>query len=113
MMNQSQTQTAIRGTKGYVAPEWFLNLPITTKVDVYSFGVVLLEVICCRRSVDMENFSEERAILTDWFMTATSKESGIRLLTTKWRPCMRKQSWKGLSWLLFGAFKKTLFFDPL
>ncbi|XP_024159152.1 G-type lectin S-receptor-like serine/threonine-protein kinase RLK1 [Rosa chinensis] len=66
MMNQSQTQTAIRGTNGYVAPEWFRNLPITTKVDVYSFGVVLLEVICCRRSVDMENVSEERAILTDW-----------------------------------------------
>ncbi|KAM5582505.1 G-type lectin S-receptor-like serine/threonine-protein kinase RLK1 [Rosa sericea] len=66
MMNQSQTQTAIRGTKGYVAPEWFRNLPITTKVDVYSFGVVLLEAICCRRSVDMENVSEERAILTDW-----------------------------------------------
>nr|XP_011470813.1 PREDICTED: G-type lectin S-receptor-like serine/threonine-protein kinase RLK1 [Fragaria vesca subsp. vesca]XP_011470814.1 PREDICTED: G-type lectin S-receptor-like serine/threonine-protein kinase RLK1 [Fragaria vesca subsp. vesca] len=66
MMNQSQTQTAIRGTKGYVAPEWFRNMPITTKVDVYSFGVVLLECICCRRSVDMENVSEESAILTDW-----------------------------------------------
>ncbi|PRQ35344.1 putative protein kinase RLK-Pelle-SD-2b family [Rosa chinensis] len=66
MMNQSQTQTAIRGTKGYVAPEWFRNMAISTKVDVYSFGVVLLEVICCRSSVDRENVSEERAILTDW-----------------------------------------------
>ncbi|XP_050369361.1 LOW QUALITY PROTEIN: G-type lectin S-receptor-like serine/threonine-protein kinase RLK1 [Argentina anserina] len=66
MMNQSRTRTAIRGTKGYVAPEWFRNMPITTKVDVYSFGVVLLEVICCRRSVEMENISEERAILTNW-----------------------------------------------
>ncbi|XP_068337743.1 G-type lectin S-receptor-like serine/threonine-protein kinase LECRK3 [Pyrus communis] len=66
LMNQSQTQTAIRGTKGYVAPEWFRNLPITTKVDVYSFGVVLLEIICCRRSVDMEGNCEERAILTYW-----------------------------------------------
>ncbi|KAM1697495.1 hypothetical protein ACFX13_029501 [Malus domestica] len=66
MMNQSQTHTAIRGTKGYVAPEWFRNLPITTKVDVYSFGVVLLEIICCRRNVDVEGNLEERAILTDW-----------------------------------------------
>ncbi|KAB2607386.1 G-type lectin S-receptor-like serine/threonine-protein kinase RLK1 [Pyrus ussuriensis x Pyrus communis] len=66
LMNQSQTHTAIRGTKGYVAPEWFRNLPITTKVDVYSFGVVLLEIICCRRSVDMEGNCEERAILTYW-----------------------------------------------
>ncbi|XP_021832245.1 G-type lectin S-receptor-like serine/threonine-protein kinase LECRK3 [Prunus avium] len=66
MLNQSHTHTAIRGTKGYVAPEWFRNMPITAKVDVYSFGVVLLEIICCRRSVDVENSCEERAILTDW-----------------------------------------------
>ncbi|XP_059430936.1 G-type lectin S-receptor-like serine/threonine-protein kinase RLK1 [Corylus avellana] len=66
MMDQSQTHTAIRGTKGYVAPEWFRNMPITAKVDVYSFGVMLLEIICCRRSVDMESGEEEKAILTDW-----------------------------------------------
>ncbi|CAB4312616.1 unnamed protein product [Prunus armeniaca] len=66
MMNQSHTHTAIRGTKGYVAPEWFRNMPITTKVDVYSFGVVLLEIICCRRSVDVGNSCEGKAILTNW-----------------------------------------------
>ena len=66
MMNQSKTHTDIRGTKGYVAPEWFRNMPITSKVDVYSFGVVLLEIICCRRSVDMEANMEEKVILTDW-----------------------------------------------
>ncbi|POO01306.1 Serine/threonine protein kinase [Trema orientale] len=65
-MNQSQTHTAIRGTKGYAAPEWFKNMPITTKVDVYSFGVVLLEVVCRRSSVDMEISGEEKEILTDW-----------------------------------------------
>ncbi|KNA15643.1 hypothetical protein SOVF_096260 [Spinacia oleracea] len=35
----------IRGTKGYMAPEWTINLPITAKVDVYSYGVVILELI--------------------------------------------------------------------
>uniref|UniRef100_A0A7N2KMP3 non-specific serine/threonine protein kinase n=1 Tax=Quercus lobata TaxID=97700 RepID=A0A7N2KMP3_QUELO len=65
-MNQSKTHTNIRGTKGYVAPEWFRNMPITPKVNVYSYGVILLEIICCRRSVDMETIEEEKAILTDW-----------------------------------------------
>ncbi|XP_015875973.2 G-type lectin S-receptor-like serine/threonine-protein kinase RLK1, partial [Ziziphus jujuba] len=66
-MDQSHTHTAIRGTKGYVAPEWFRNMPITAKVDVYGFGVVLLEIICCRKSVESENQSgEEKGILTDW-----------------------------------------------
>ncbi|GLT75657.1 hypothetical protein SLA2020_473620 [Shorea laevis] len=61
---KSHTLTGIRGTKGYVAPEWFRSTPVTVKVDVYSFGVVLLEIICCRRCVMFE--MEEAAILTEW-----------------------------------------------
>ena len=30
MNHQSQTLTSIKGTKGYVAPEWFKNTPVTT-----------------------------------------------------------------------------------
>ncbi|XP_057515285.1 G-type lectin S-receptor-like serine/threonine-protein kinase LECRK3 [Amaranthus tricolor] len=66
VLNQTHTNTAIRGTKGYVAPEWFRNKPVTVKVDVYSFGVILLEIICCRKNVCMELLEEEGAILTDW-----------------------------------------------
>ncbi|KAE8722921.1 hypothetical protein F3Y22_tig00013285pilonHSYRG00050 [Hibiscus syriacus] len=65
-IDQSFTNTAIRGTKGYVAPEWFKTVPVTVKVDVYSFGVLLLEIICCRRNVAMDVGEEERVILTDW-----------------------------------------------
>ena len=64
--DQSQTSTNIRGTRGYVAPEWHCrNCPVTVKVDVYSFGIVLLEIIYCRRSVD-SNLPEEEAILEEW-----------------------------------------------
>ncbi|XP_004300866.1 PREDICTED: putative receptor protein kinase ZmPK1-like [Fragaria vesca subsp. vesca] len=35
----------MRGTKGYMAPEWASNLPITAKVDVYSYGVMILEIV--------------------------------------------------------------------
>jgi hypothetical protein len=64
--NQTQTITGIRGTRGYVAPEWFKNIGITSKVDVYSFGVILLELVCCRRNVELEIADEERSILTYW-----------------------------------------------
>nr|XP_043637046.1 putative receptor protein kinase ZmPK1 [Erigeron canadensis] len=41
--------TKARGTRGYMAPEWFfVGLPITSKVDVYSYGVVMLEMITGR-----------------------------------------------------------------
>ncbi|KAL3728910.1 hypothetical protein ACJRO7_033488 [Eucalyptus globulus] len=49
--NQTNTTTMIRGTRGYVAPEYF--------------GVVLLEIICGRRFVD-SNLPKEEAILEDW-----------------------------------------------
>ncbi|KAI3511705.1 hypothetical protein L1887_18862 [Cichorium endivia] len=65
LMNQSQTNTGIRGTKGYVAPEWFRNTPVTVKVDVYSFGVLLLEIISCRKSLVLESNYESVSVLTD------------------------------------------------
>ncbi|KAF6161114.1 hypothetical protein GIB67_007755 [Kingdonia uniflora] len=56
----------IRGTKGYMAPEWALNLPITAKVDVYSFGVVLLEIVKGIRLSNwvVENEEEDEVELT-------------------------------------------------
>ncbi|CAL5365082.1 unnamed protein product [Camellia sinensis] len=35
----------VRGTRGYMAPEWIFNHRITSKVDVYSYGVVVLEMV--------------------------------------------------------------------
>ncbi|KAL6200675.1 hypothetical protein ACLB2K_030456 [Fragaria x ananassa] len=65
-LDQTRTITGIRGTKGYVAPEWFKNSPITPKVDVYSFGILLLEIICCRKKFDEEVEDEDQIILADW-----------------------------------------------
>ncbi|CAO2183317.1 unnamed protein product [Urochloa humidicola] len=39
----------MRGTLGYMAPEWALNLPINAKADVFSYGIVLLEILTGRR----------------------------------------------------------------
>ncbi|XP_050208061.1 G-type lectin S-receptor-like serine/threonine-protein kinase LECRK1 [Mercurialis annua] len=65
MPDQSKTYTGIRGTRGYVAPEWHTNLPITVKADVYSFGIMLLEIICCRRNVDMD-VPDDEVVLANW-----------------------------------------------
>ncbi|KAG6630024.1 hypothetical protein CIPAW_14G126200, partial [Carya illinoinensis] len=65
-IDQTRTMTGIRGTKGYVAPEWFRNMPVTVKVDVYSFGILLLEIICCRKSFEADVQNEDQIILADW-----------------------------------------------
>jgi serine/threonine protein kinase len=48
--NFSGVLTTMRGTVGYLAPEWLSGVAITTKVDVYSYGMVLLEIISGRRN---------------------------------------------------------------
>ncbi|KAK7264974.1 hypothetical protein RJT34_32588 [Clitoria ternatea] len=47
----SQVMTTIRGTRGYLAPEWLLERGVSEKTDIYSYGMVLLEVIGGRRNV--------------------------------------------------------------
>ncbi|XP_060184108.1 G-type lectin S-receptor-like serine/threonine-protein kinase LECRK3 [Lycium barbarum] len=63
--DQTRTYTGVRGTRGYVAPEWHRKLPVTVKADVYSFGIVLLELICRRKCVDW-SLDENESILEHW-----------------------------------------------
>ncbi|KAJ9554555.1 hypothetical protein OSB04_018600 [Centaurea solstitialis] len=70
--NQTQVMTNMRGTPGYLAPEW-LSSVITEKVDVYSFGIVLLEVLCGRKIFDISQPEESRHLLV---LFQTSLEEG-------------------------------------
>ncbi|GKC85435.1 S-locus glycoprotein domain-containing protein [Tanacetum coccineum] len=71
----------IRGTRGYMAPEWVFNLPITSKVDVYSYGIVVLEMITGRcPSSDQtsdDNQSGEQKTLVSWVRDKVQAE-GLR-----------------------------------
>ncbi|KAK8497378.1 hypothetical protein V6N12_018873 [Hibiscus sabdariffa] len=62
-----QTETraiVVRGTRGYMAPEWHKNIPISVKADIYSFGIVLLEAVFCRRNLDTNVSKPEEIILS-------------------------------------------------
>ncbi|GLJ20838.1 hypothetical protein SUGI_0379990 [Cryptomeria japonica] len=43
---------ALRGSIGYIAPEYGIGGPLTTKGDVYSYGILILELLTKRRSTD-------------------------------------------------------------
>ncbi|KAG2635412.1 hypothetical protein PVAP13_2NG353000 [Panicum virgatum] len=47
---QSALFTTMRGTRGYLAPEWISSAAISDRADVYSFGMVLLELIHGRKN---------------------------------------------------------------
>jgi serine/threonine protein kinase len=48
----SRVLTTMRGTRGYLAPEWISGVAITAKADVYSYGMMLFEVVSGRRNSD-------------------------------------------------------------
>ena len=54
----------VRGTRGYMAPEWLANQEVTAKVDVYSYGVVLLELVTGRSAANVHGESDK--LLIQW-----------------------------------------------
>ncbi|TYH56507.1 hypothetical protein ES332_D08G024300v1 [Gossypium tomentosum] len=51
---QSNLLTTLRGTRGYLAPEWLTSSGISEKSDVFSYGMVLLEIVRGRRNFSMQ-----------------------------------------------------------
>ncbi|XP_021629704.2 G-type lectin S-receptor-like serine/threonine-protein kinase SD2-2 [Manihot esculenta] len=66
MPDQTRTFTVVRGTRGYLAPEWHKNTPISVKADIYSYGIVLLEIVCCRKNMELNTLKPEEIVLSTW-----------------------------------------------
>ncbi|XP_057995764.1 leucine-rich repeat receptor protein kinase HPCA1-like isoform X4 [Hevea brasiliensis] len=50
--HSSHVSDNVKGTMGYVDPEYYLTLHSTEKSDVYSFGVIMLELITGRKPIE-------------------------------------------------------------
>ncbi|MCO5603450.1 hypothetical protein L7F22_057601 [Adiantum nelumboides] len=69
----------LRGSIGYIPPEYGYNVDVSTKGDVYSYGVVILELITCKSPTSAE-VVEEGQTYKSWVKNNHSTEESLTKL---------------------------------
>uniref|UniRef100_K3XFJ4 Protein kinase domain-containing protein n=1 Tax=Setaria italica TaxID=4555 RepID=K3XFJ4_SETIT len=63
---ESHASTNVRGTLGYLDPQYYISQQLTEKSDMYSFGIILLELISGRPPISTLSFGDHFRNIGPW-----------------------------------------------
>ncbi|XP_014512966.1 receptor-like protein kinase FERONIA [Vigna radiata var. radiata] len=103
-MSKAHVSTVVKGSIGYLDPEYYKRQQLTEKSDVYSFGVVLFELLCARPPL-IRTAEKKQVSLADWarhcYQNGTIAQIVDPTLKGRIAPeCLRKFCEIGVSCLL-------------
>ncbi|KAL5210782.1 hypothetical protein ABZP36_006405 [Zizania latifolia] len=75
----SHVSTQVKGTAGYLDPEYLRTYQLNEKSDVYSFGVLLVELVTARRPIEPKRAIVER-VTAKWAMEKFVEGNAIQTL---------------------------------
>ncbi|XP_044493699.1 rust resistance kinase Lr10-like [Mangifera indica] len=75
------SMTAARGTTGYIAPELFSRNfgEVSYKSDIFSYGMVLLEMVGCRKNIDISIENQSQICFPEWIYNKVSQGNELGL----------------------------------
>ncbi|VVB06793.1 unnamed protein product [Arabis nemorensis] len=78
----THVSTQVKGTAGYLDPEYLTTYQLTVKSDVYSFGVLLVEILTGRRPIELSREQKERVTIR-WAIKKFTNGDSISVLDPK------------------------------
>ncbi|XP_048446142.1 calmodulin-binding receptor-like cytoplasmic kinase 2 isoform X2 [Pyrus x bretschneideri] len=75
----THVSTQVKGTAGYLDPEYLRTYQLTEKSDVFSFGVLLVELVTGRRPIEAKRDIKER-ITAKWAMKKFTDGDALSIL---------------------------------